>query len=153
MIFLGPGSVRCGSAAIGLVVAIVGCACATGLWDDVATRWVACLVLFLGLGGGGWLTGRALRLGVVVGDPDHFLVRGLLWSRRIRYSAIFSMPRLDTVTTIPFIGWHDRGRRRYTPLTAFWVPEGPLAKPSRRWAMNSLQRLERHRVNCMRSAH
>jgi len=150
VIALGPGAVRYGSATIGVLGALVSAACAVTLWDDAQTRWVAILVLLLGLSGGGWLAGRALRLGVV-GASDHFLVRGLLWSRRIRYSAIFSMPDPNDMAELPLIGWHDRGRRRYSPITAFWVSPGALAKPARRSAVESLRRLERHRVDRARS--
>ncbi|MBT2502127.1 hypothetical protein [Curtobacterium sp. ISL-83] len=145
VIVLGPGAVRYGTALIGVACAWAAMVFAWQEQDGPGSGWVVIAVLLLGVGIGGWLTGRALRLGVVCGS-DHFVVRGLVWSRRIPFSAIISMPGPDDVTTWPSIAWHRHGRRWSTPVLAFWVSQGRLAAPAQRSAMDAVRRLERHRV-------
>lgn len=140
---------RFGSAAIGAAVVLCASKAAVDAADSDQPLFLPAVILLVGVSTGCWLAGRALRLGVVALD-DHFLVRGLLWSRRIPCSAIRSMPDADDVTALPFIGWYARGRHRISPLTAFWVSPGILATPARRSAVASLRQLEQYRIDRQR---
>ncbi|MDM7888921.1 hypothetical protein QUG98_10690 [Curtobacterium sp. RHCJP20] len=149
MIVLGPPAVRFGSAAVGVAVGLFASVAAAAAADGGEPLFLPALILLVGVGTGSWLAGRALRLGVVV-LADHFLVRGLLWSRRIPYAAITSMPDAEDVTVLPYIGWWHRGRRWISPVTAFWVSPGFLAGPAERSAATSVRLLDQYRIDRVR---
>lgn len=121
-----PVMVRIGNAMAGLVVGL--CAVAV-LASTVPTWWgdaefaVACSPVVTAVG---YLVVRAWRLGVRC-EPDVLVVRGWLWSRRIPRSAIAEVPRdPDGTPFAPGVSWRHGGRRRWTPLTAFWVSNDPF---------------------------
>lgn len=100
------------------------------------------------------LVRNALRLGADCG-VDAVVVRGLLWSRRIPWtaiSAVSSDPAGEWF--MPVVTWKTRaGTRRFTPLTGFWVTNdafGFATEPARR-GLRALRREWRGRVHAERT--
>ncbi|MFJ3379511.1 hypothetical protein ACIPJ2_03810 [Curtobacterium sp. NPDC090217] len=136
-----PVVVRIGNSMAGLALGLCAVAVLASTvptwWGDaefaVASSPVAAAV--------GYLVVRAWRLGVRC-EPDVLVVRGWLWSRRIPCSAVTDVPR-DPAGTLFALGvtWRHGGRRRWTPLTAFWVSSDPfgLVSPAAEDALRLLR--------------
>lgn len=132
----GPWTLRVANSGIGVAVAVIGATGAMALMDDGTIGGALCVPLIaLSVAVGVLLLVRALRLGVVCG-ADALVVRGLLWSRTISRDAVFEVSRDPLGDPLaPVIRWRDhRGRRRWTPLTAFWVSSSTLSWVTRQAA-------------------
>lgn len=144
IVLLGPVATRYSLAACDAMAALAGIVLARQIGNHLRLEWVTVVLSAISVTVGGYMFWRALRTGAEVAR-DHLVIRGLIRNRRIAYATIFAMPQSEDVVSLPFIGWNQHGRKRFSPLFAFWVSPGPLAASARRGAMEALVELEKCR--------
>ena len=142
VVVTGPPFVRFGNCACVAVVGLICVILVVMVWPDAPVALLVSVLAVPSL----WFGVRAARLGVVC-DRSALVVRGLFWSRRIPREAITDIsadPAGEWL--LPRVSWRARGRRRWSPLVAFWVSEDLLGV-THRAAAAGLRRLRLWRVH------